>query len=300
MRSLSYYWAKRLELVPQTLVGRDQDVPTSEFGHFRESFSTDALRKWLSSQSDTLTVALGLEPTGLPVGCAHVALATLENIAVVPSLRQVFPARPETGRSPRLISIAGIIFMVCALVIACAGCGKNSQAVAKSAPPEVTFKPQEMADALHSVIAADREIYSRHILQRLQADEKLIKASENWQEEKALPVPAQILRMGSEAVQQKGAEFHYVLRSLWPINPRNAPETPIEKAGLQAVLAHPETNYYSQESLGGRRYFTAVYADKAIVSSCVDCHNAHPASSKRDFHTGEVMGGMIVRVPLEF
>jgi uncharacterized protein DUF3365 len=209
---------------------------------------------------------------------------------------------PEAKRwsaIPRLASFAQIIFIVCALIIAGAGCGKNSQGIAKPSP-EVTFKPQEMADALHAVIAADREVYSRHILQRLQADEKLIKASENWQEEKALPVPAQVLRMGSEAVQQKGAEFHYVLRSLWPINPRNAPETAIEKAGLQAVLEHPETNYYSEESLGGRRYFTAVYPDRATVPSCAECHNAHQASSKRDFKPGDVMGGMVVRVPLEF
>src|SRR5271165_528856 len=132
----------------------------------------------------------------------------------------------------------GLTFWLVAgwVVIALAGCQKDPQRPGAKSPPEVTFKPQEMADALHAVIAADREVYSRHILQRLQGDEKLIKASENWQEEKALPVPAQVLRLGSEAVQQKGAEFHYVLRSLWPINPKNVPETTTEKTGLQAVL----------------------------------------------------------------
>jgi hypothetical protein len=180
------------------------------------------------------------------------------------------------------------------------GCGEHPTAAVSKAAPEVTFKPQEMADALHAVIAADRDVYSRHILQRLATDEKLLKVSEHWQEDKALPVPAQVLRLGSEAVQQKGAEFHYVLRSLWPINPKNVPETETEKKGLQAVLAHPEANFYAEESLGGRRYFTAVYADQGTVSSCVECHNAHPAGTKKDFKVGDVMGGMIVRVPLEF
>jgi hypothetical protein len=157
-----------------------------------------------------------------------------------------------------------------------------------------------MADALHSVIAADREIYLRHILQRLATEEKLVRASENWQQEKALPVPAQVLRLGAEAVQQKGAEFHYVLRSLWPINPKNAPETPTEKKGLQAVVEHPDTNFYSEESLGGRRYFTAIYADRATVPSCVECHDSQEGSAKKDFKLGDVIGGVIVRVPLEF
>jgi hypothetical protein len=108
------------------------------------------------------------------------------------------------------------------------------------------------------------------------------------------------LRRASETVQQKGAEFHYVLRSLWPINAKNAPETPTEKAGLQYVLDHPDANYYSEESLGGRSYFTAVYPDRAIVRACVECHNQHPDSPRRDFKSGEIMGGLVVRVPLEF
>lgn len=168
------------------------------------------------------------------------------------------------------------------------------------AQPEVTFKPKEMADALHAVIAADRDVYSRHVVQRLATDEKLLKVSAHWQEDHGLPLPAQVLRLGSETVQRSGAEFHYVLRSLWPLNPRNGPETPTEKKGIEAVVAQPGTNFYSEESLGGRRYFTAVYADSATVSSCVDCHNAHPAASKKDFKVGDVMGGMVVRVPLEF
>src|SRR5579862_5815359 len=173
------------------------------------------------------------------------------------------------------------------IAVGLCGCGGNPSKPATKSPPEVTFKPQEMADALHAVIAADREVYARHILQRLAGDEKLIKISENWQQDKALPAPAQVLRLGSKVVQQKGAEFHYVLRSLWPINPRNGPETPIEKTGLQAVLDHPDSNYYAEESLGGRRYFTAVYPDRATVPSCVECHNAHQDSGKTDFKTSD-------------
>ncbi len=195
-----------------------------------------------------------------------------------------------TARVASLVTIS--IFIV-------VGCSEDPIKPTTKAAPEVTFKPQEMADALHSVIAADREVYCRYVVQRLQ-DEKLVNCSENWQQQKALPVPAQVLRLGSEAVQQQGAEFHYILRSLWPINPKNAPETTTEKTGLQAVLEHPDANYYAEESLGGRRYFTAVYPDRATLASCVECHNAHANGAKKDFKIGDVMGGMIVRVPLEF
>ena len=205
--------------------------------------------------------------------------------------------RPFGGvRRSISVLIAGVWSL---MVLSLVGCGPQPAAAPKVAP-EVTFKPQEMADALHAVIAADRDVYSRHVVQRLATDEKLLKVSEHWQEDHALPLPAQVLRLGSETVQRGGAEFHYILRSLWPVNPRNAPETATEKKGLEAVLAHPETNFYSEESLGGRRYFTAVYPDRAIVPSCIECHNAHPAAAKKDFKGGDVIGGMVVRVPLEF
>jgi len=175
-------------------------------------------------------------------------------------------------------------FMLAGLVVL-TGTGCERQPAAPAAPPEpaVTFKPQEMADALHAVIAADQKTYA------------LAGGDENL-----MALHAQRLRQASASVQQEGAEFHYVLRSLWPLNPKNAPETDTEKAGLQYVLDHPGANYYGGESLGGRRYFTAVYAEAATASACADCHNRNPGSPRKDFKTGDVMGGLVVRVPLEF
>ena len=98
----------------------------------------------------------------------------------------------------------------------------------------------------------------------------------------------------------RGAEFSYTLRSLWPINPSYGPQTQAEQAGLEAVRTKPAQPYYTEEELGGRSYFTAVYPDRATLPSCVACHNQHPRSPKRDFKEGDVMGAIVVRVPLEF
>lgn len=173
--------------------------------------------------------------------------------------------------------LAGLVIM------AASGCEREPATQAERPESTVTFKPQEMADALHAVIAADQETYAMQC-----ADENLMAQH------------AQRLRQASESIQQKGAEFHYVLRSLWPINPKNAPQTDTEKAGLQYVLDHPGENYYGKEPLGGRRYFTAVYAAVATISACADCHNRNADSPKKDFKAGDVMGSIVVRVPLEF
>jgi hypothetical protein len=186
------------------------------------------------------------------------------------------------------------LLLTCALILAAASCMRQDTPQPYVRPkPAVTFKPQEMADALHAVIAADREVFARYFEQYLTVEQSANRSTQ-------LPIPAHLLRQASEAIQQKGAEFHYVLRSLWPINPNSGPETATEKEGLKFVIEHPDSNYYSEESLGGRRYFTAVYPDRASLASCVDCHNQHKDSSKRDFKQGDIMGGMVVRVPLEF
>lgn len=163
-----------------------------------------------------------------------------------------------------------------------------------------TISPRKFADALHAVIAADRQAYARLVVDRLAADSGPLKVSQAWRAEHCLPTHAQLLREAATDIQRHGAEFSYALRSLWPINPAHGPQTEIEQVGLEFVARNPGTNYYTEESLGGRSYFTAIYADRATLRSCVDCHNRHPASPRRDFREGDVLGGLVVRVPLEF
>jgi hypothetical protein len=92
--------------------------------------------------------------------------------------------------------------------------------------------------------------------------------------------------------------FTYSLQSEWPINSQNAPKTEIEKAGLQYIGANPGENYYGEETLGDVTYFTAVYPDVAVAEACVSCHNDHKDTPKTDFKIGDVMGGVVIRVPL--
>jgi hypothetical protein len=46
------------------------------------------------------------------------------------------------------------------------------------------------------------------------------------------------------------------------------------------------------------RLFQAVFADRAVSQACVDCHNRHPNSPRRDFKLNDVMGGIIITFPI--
>ncbi len=166
------------------------------------------------------------------------------------------------------------------------------------ASANVGIEPRVMADALHAVMESDRTVYTRNVVNRLTKDQQVIKASEHWKDEPALPLPAQMFRMGAEMVAEKDVGFSYSLLSMWPINKQNTPRTDVEKAGLQFVADNKGQNFYAEESLGGQKYFTAVYADTAVAPACVSCHNEHKDTPKTDFELGDVMGGVVLRIPV--
>jgi hypothetical protein len=170
-------------------------------------------------------------------------------------------------------------------------------AVAAPAAAQVSYK--DMADALHAVMESDRTVYTRMVVNRLQNEEKVIKASEHFKDDKALPLPAQMFRFGAEMVAEKKMGFSYSLQSLWPINKQNMPKTALEKKGLEAVAKDPSKPFYGEETLGKTKYFTAIYADKAVAPACVSCHNEHKDTPKNDFKIGQAMGGVVLRIPMK-
>jgi Protein of unknown function (DUF3365) len=167
----------------------------------------------------------------------------------------------------------------------------------KSPPKGIPM--QQVADMLHAVMEADRTVYTTKVVNRLQNEEKVIKADEHFVDKKALPLPAQMFRFGAERVGEKTKTFSYSLLSLWPINKQNAPRTNIEKDALKAIADDKSKPVYGEETLGGKKFFTAVYADVAVSPGCVSCHNAHLESPRKDFKLGETMGGVVIRIPME-
>ncbi len=176
--------------------------------------------------------------------------------------------------------------------------------VAEDVADKPMISPKTMADALHLVMDSDRTVYTQKIVNRLTKKDKVITASEHFEDEKALVLPAQMFRFGSELVAKRAeklpdVKFSYSLQSMWPVNKQNAPKTEAEKAGLKFVAENKGQNYYTVEELGGTKYFTAVYADTAVAPVCVSCHNDHKDTPRRDFKLGDVMGGVVIRIPVE-
>jgi len=177
------------------------------------------------------------------------------------------------------------------------GASENESGIILSSGAEPGISPKVVADYIHAVIAADRALYTIHVVDRMQ-DNRIVIATEAWKQRKALPLPAQMLLMGGKLVAMGGSGLRYRLASLWPIYEENGPSTEFEEAGLKAVEENPDEVYSGIITRGDQRFFKAIYADRAVSKACVDCHNGHLLSSKRDRKLGDVMGGIIISFPL--
>lgn len=169
--------------------------------------------------------------------------------------------------------------------------GVSSDDEAFQVPPAI------VSDYVHAVLESDRFVYSKYIVKRMQANQT-IESSENWEDEKKLPLPAQFLLNTSLLARKNKIGLNFRLISLWPINFNNSAANEFERNGLVSVTVDPLRPFMGKLKRGRKSYFQAIYPDFAVSDSCVECHNAHPKSPKRDFQLDDMMGGMVVSFPL--
>jgi hypothetical protein len=195
--------------------------------------------------------------------------------------------------------ISKAVASIAAIALIAALAAPSIFATEKSSGSVVGVPPETVADYLRAVIMAHRHFYTIHIANRLR-QERIVDVSENWRTTHALPLPVQLVRETSEIAELTGPNVRYRLISQWPINKENAAGSEFERRGLKEVQARPNRRYSSSSAVTGsaEQLFEAVYADIAVTAACVECHNSHPSSPKKDFKVGDVMGGLVISFPL--
>lgn len=208
----------------------------------------------------------------------------------------------------------GITAGLTAAVVVCAGTLGGLSGCSESAPPAAAapagLQPQAVADMLHAVMAADRKVYVANVVNRLTkaqdlevtdkdtGETKKLKGSEDWENiPGTLPLPAQQFRYGSEEAYKKNDSFNYGLISSWPINKNHEPDGEVEETLIKQMEASGGPVYGEQE-IGGESYFIAMYPDRATAKACWDCHNKHKDSPRTDFEENDIMGGIVIRLPI--
>lgn len=176
--------------------------------------------------------------------------------------------------------------------------GAGALLSAKERSTAAGIAPEKVADYIHAVLEADRSLYTTHVVNRMQ-EQGIVAATEQWEQGKGLPLPAQFLQHSGRLVAEAGYGIRYKLIGFSPIYQRNAPATEFERSALELLRRQPDRPVTGVVSSGKKQYFQAIYADRALSPACVACHNSHPLSPKQDFKLNDVMGGIAITIPLE-
>ncbi len=194
-------------------------------------------------------------------------------------------------RSMRTRNAGGLAMLVILLMLGMIGAAKDP-----ASPPSLL--PERVADYLHAIIEADRGFYTTQIVNRMQ-ERGVVRATEHWEQEGTIPLPAQFLQHAGQLVAEQGSGLRFRLIGLYPINQRNAPATDFERTALGSFGEHLSQPSRGIVTSGKKRYFQAIYPDRAISTACVTCHNQHPLSPKRDFKLNDVVGAIAITIPLD-
>lgn len=190
------------------------------------------------------------------------------------------------------------IYAAALTVLVCGLWGGASALSAKERPESSGIPPEKVAAYVYAVIKADRTVYTTEIVNRLQ-EQGITTASEHWEQENALMLPAQFLQHSGKLAAESGSGIRYRLISLWPIYRRNAPASDLERNALESLKKNPGLPITGIVTSGRKQFFQAIYPDLAISPACINCHNGHRLSPKRDFKLNDVMGGIAITIPLE-
>jgi adenylate cyclase len=134
--------------------------------------------------------------------------------------------------------------------------------------------------------AAVRELYTKEIVD---AGKKVgLRFDEKWEQLKvdAGPLPALFLRETSKSLAHSSVRLGLFLGSDNPVNKANR-FSDQQAAAFQEMRRDGEPRGFYMNDV---KLYTAMFPDFAVAAACVDCHNQHRDSPKRNWELNDMMG----------
>jgi len=166
-------------------------------------------------------------------------------------------------------------------------------------PLQVRHSTMKAAEIATIQIVEDRTQYTKNIIVKLKKD-GIVDVHPNREYAKiggGIPLPATFVQEVSSKINEKGV-YSYDLLSKWNINKEKGLNTDFEREAFD-YLYNKKGNEFSRfmvhNGIYSLRYATA---DVASAEACVGCHNNHEDSPRNDFKLGDVMGVLVVNIPI--
>ena len=157
---------------------------------------------------------------------------------------------------------------------------------------------QQTAASVAQQLMADRAYYATNVVGRIKAKWPDFRVDSDYEQtEGAIPLPATFVHEVSELLPEE-AGYAYRLVSKWPINKQHALKSDLEWRAWESLSQTPETPYYEFLPEGHRARLQYYVGDIATDHVCVECHNTYSDSDKPDFQVGDLLGALVISVPV--
>ncbi|VAV85242.1 hypothetical protein MNBD_DELTA01-1748 [hydrothermal vent metagenome] len=165
-------------------------------------------------------------------------------------------------------------------------------------PSQVRASAVKAAEIATIQIKEDRAKYTQGVIAKLKKELPGFKPARDWSSLKGgVPLPSTFVQEVSEKINKTGV-YRYDLLSRWNINTEKGLESKFENDAFDFLIQQKNQPYFRFMEYDNKFVLRYATADVAGSQACVSCHNAHPGSAKRDFRLGDVMGSLIVTIPI--
>lgn len=154
---------------------------------------------------------------------------------------------------------------------------------------------QKMFDILNAENAAVRTLWTKAAVE--QGKLHGLKFDEHWKESnvEAGPLPALFLRETAKSLVKSPTLMRLFLGSDYPIATSNK-FNGVQLQNIQNIRKTMQPQYFYDSNT---KMYMAMYPDVAVTKGCVDCHNNHPDSPKKDWRLNDIMGATTWSYPKE-
>ncbi len=166
-------------------------------------------------------------------------------------------------------------------------------------PKQIRHSAIKTAKIATQQIIENRKYYTKNVIEKLNKD-GVVEVHPNYSYIKidgGIPLPATFVNEVSNNISENGM-YSYNLLSKWNINKEKGLRTDIEKEAFSYLFVNKDSVFKRFEVDNGRYLLHYATADIASASACVSCHNNQEESPKKDFKLGDLMGILMVTIPI--
>jgi len=227
----------------------------------------------------------------MTIGKKFILVFSIFFIAVITGAYFVFNSTMEQNTDKTIIDLAGRQRMLTQKYF--------KEYINDLIPLQVRHSTQKAAEIATLQIVEDRKQYTKNIVVKLKKDGVVnVHPNRHYDNiEGGIPLPATFVQEVSRNINKKGV-YSYDLLSKWNINKEKGLTTDFEKEAFDYLFEEQGTvfsRFMIHNGIFSLRYATA---DKASSAGCVNCHNNLEDSPKKDFKLGDVMGVLVVNIPI--